>query len=76
MMFQCGAFGRSFLVSGRVELSRPDGIRLRPDARGDQRPDDKDTLPDAHDLSAWFRGSARPDGINTSSGRGPHRPYK
>jgi hypothetical protein len=33
------------------------------------------TLPDAHDLSAWFRGSARPDGVNTPSGRGPHRGY-
>jgi hypothetical protein len=31
--------------------------------------------PDARALSAWFRGSARPDGINSPSGRGPHRSY-
>jgi hypothetical protein len=53
-MFQCGASGQSLLASGRVELSCPDGIRLHPDAHGNQRPDGKDTSPDAHDLSAWF----------------------
>jgi len=31
--------------------------------------------PDAGDLSAWFRGSARPNSINTPSGRGSHRGY-
>jgi len=34
------------------------------------------TCLDAHDLSSWFRGSARLDGIISQSGRGPHRPYK
>jgi hypothetical protein len=44
MMFQCGASGQSLLASGRVELSRPDGIRLRPKALSNQRPDGKDNL--------------------------------
>lgn len=30
---------------------------------------------DAHNQSALFRGRARPDGINTPFGRGPHRGY-
>jgi hypothetical protein len=68
-MFQCGASGRSLLESGRVELSRSD-------ARGNQQLDGKDTCPDVRELSAWFRGSARPDDINTLSERGPHKPYK
>jgi hypothetical protein len=74
-MFQCGVSGQLLLVSGRVELSRPDEIRLRPDASGNQRPDGKDTRPDVRDLSACFQCSARPEGINTLSGRGPHRSY-
>jgi hypothetical protein len=40
-----------------------------------QRPDGKVTRPDARDLSAYFRGSALPDGVNDPSGRGPHRLY-
>jgi len=54
-----------------MELSRPDSISLRPDARDTNRPDDQDRRSDARNLSACFRGSARPNGINTPSGRGP-----
>jgi hypothetical protein len=31
--------------------------------------------PNASDLFAWFRGSARPGGINSPFRRGPHRSY-
>jgi len=53
------------VASGRVELSRLDGVRLRPDECGNQRPDGKDTHPDARDPSAWFRGSACSNGDPT-----------
>jgi hypothetical protein len=58
-----------------MELSRPDGIYLRPDACGTQRPDDQDRRPNARDQSAHFLGSSHPDGLNTPSGRGPHKGY-
>jgi hypothetical protein len=59
-----------------MELSRPNRISLRTDTRGTKWLDNQDRRADARDLSAHFWGSTRPDGINTSSRRGPHRLYK
>jgi hypothetical protein len=77
LVFQCGASGRSLLVSGRVGFSRSDGTCLesgpswslvvrtiravRQDRRWLHRPD-------ARDLFAPFQGSKRPDVITPPSG--------
>jgi hypothetical protein len=76
LMFQCGASRQSLLGSGRVELIHPDGsgyVRTRVAINGRTV---SITRSDARDLSAWFRGSARPYDIISPSGQGPHRPYK
>jgi len=70
-------------------VKRPDGLFWRLDGGSSvgrtvlftsgrarhQWPDGKVTRPDARDLSAYFLGSAHPDGVNDPSGRGPHRLY-
>jgi hypothetical protein len=53
--------GRYSCPSERARLRRPDGKVKRPDAR---------------DLFACFRCSARLDNVNKPSGPGPHRLYK
>jgi hypothetical protein len=63
-------------LSGRFSFWSPDGrslvVRTRAATNGRTV---RTNRPDAHDLSAWFRGSARPDGFNSQFGRGPHRGY-
>jgi hypothetical protein len=82
-VFQCEA-------SGRVDFHCPEDIFWSPDGRSLvvwtgsgyvwTRVTTNDWTVrinhlDARDLSAWFRGSARPDDINSPSGRGPHKSY-
>jgi hypothetical protein len=90
LVFQCGAFGRSTLTSGRT--GGPDGSPLESGRRWSPHvrtgPDGVQTCaviivrtvslyrPNARDRSAPFRGSERPDVINPPSGRGPHSGYK
>jgi hypothetical protein len=67
-MFQCGASGRSLFASRRWNLV----VRTRAATNGRTV---RINRPDTRNLSTWFRGSARPNGINSLSGRGPHRGY-
>jgi hypothetical protein len=79
-----------FEASGQVDFHSPDDIFWSPDGRSlvvwtvssyirMRAATNGQTIrinrPDARDLSTWFRGNARPDGINTPSGRGPRKGY-
>jgi len=64
-MFQCGESGRSLLASGRWSLVVRTGsgyVWTRAATNGRTV---RINRSDAHDLSAWFRGSAHPDGDPT-----------
>jgi hypothetical protein len=78
-----GAWTGGFSLSWRFSFWSPDGrnlvvrigsgyVRTRTTTNGRTV---RTNRPEAHDLSAWFRGRTRPDDINSPSEQGLHRGY-